>query len=76
VNVDEAKTHLSKLIDRAMAGEDIVIARAGKPMVRFVPVAAQPARRTPGSPRGQIRMSPDFDELPEQLAAAFRGARP
>jgi prevent-host-death family protein len=75
VNVYEAKTQLSKLIDRAVAGEEVVISRAGKPMVRLVPVAARPARRTPGSARGQIRMSPDFDELPEDLAAAFRGER-
>lgn len=76
VNVYEAKTQLSRLIERAMAGEDVVIARAGKPMVRLVPVAAQPARRTPGSARGQIRMAPDFDELPGEVAAAFRGERP
>ena len=73
VNVYEAKTQLSRLIDRAVAGEDVVISRAGKPMVRLVPVAAPPARRTPGSARGQIRMSADFDELPEEVAAAFRG---
>jgi prevent-host-death family protein len=76
VNVYEAKTQLSKLIDRAMAGEDVVISRSGKPMVRLVPVPARPARRTPGSARGQIRMASDFDELPEELAAAFRGDGP
>lgn len=75
VNVYEAKTQLSKLIDRALAGDDVVIARAGKPMVRLVPVLAQPGRRTPGSARGQIRMAADFDELPEEVAAAFRGER-
>jgi prevent-host-death family protein len=73
VNVSEAETQLSKLIDRAMAGEDVVISRAGKPMVRLVPVPARPARRTPGSARGQIRMAPDFDDLPEEVAPAFRG---
>ncbi len=76
VNVYEAKTQLSKLIDRAMAGEDVVISRAGKPMVRLVPVPTRPARRTPGSARGQIRMAPDFDELPDDVAAAFRGEQP
>lgn len=76
VNVYEAKTQLSKLIDRAMAGEDVVISRSGKPMVRLVPVPARPARRTPGSARGQIHVAPDFDELPEDVAAAFRGERP
>jgi prevent-host-death family protein len=74
--VYEAKTQLSRLIDRALAGEDIVISRSGRPMVRLVPVAARPARRTPGSARGQILMAPDFDELPDDVAAAFRGERP
>jgi prevent-host-death family protein len=73
VNVYEAKTQLSKLIDRALAGEDVVISRAGTPMVRLVPVPPKPAARTPGSARGQIRMAADFDELPEDIAAAFRG---
>ena len=72
----EAKTQLSRLIDRAVAGEDVVISRAGKPMVRLVPVAAPRSRRAPGSARGQIRMAPDFDDLPEEVAAAFRGERP
>jgi prevent-host-death family protein len=76
VNVYEAKTQLSKLIDRAMAGEDVVISRAGKPMVRLVPVPVRTVRRTPGSARGQIRIAPDFDELPEEVAAAFRGDLP
>jgi prevent-host-death family protein len=75
VNVYEAKTQLSRLIDRAVAGEDVVISRAGKPMVRLVPVASRPARRSPGSARGQIRIAPDFDELPDEVAAAFRGER-
>ena len=76
VNVYEAKTQLSRLIDRALAGEDVVIARAGKPMVRLVPVPTKPTRRAPGSARGQIEIAPDFDELPEDVAAAFRGERP
>jgi prevent-host-death family protein len=76
VNVYEAKTQLSRLIDRALAGEDVVISRAGKPMVRLVPVPTKPARRRPGSARGQIRIAPDFDELPEEVAAAFRGDGP
>lgn len=75
MNVYEAKTQLSRLIDRALAGEDVVIARAGKPLVRLVPVATGATRRTPGSARGQILIAGDFDELPEELAAAFRGRR-
>ncbi len=76
VNVYEAKTQLSRLIDRALAGEDVVISRAGKPMVRLVPVPTKPARRTPGSARGQIRLASDFDDLPDEIAAAFQGHRP
>jgi prevent-host-death family protein len=76
VNVYEAKTQLSKLINRALAGEDVVIARAGTPLVRLVPVQSQATRRIPGSARGQIWMADDFDDLPEEIAAAFRGERP
>lgn len=76
VNVYEAKTQLSRLIDRAMAGEDVVIARAGTPMVRLVPVGARPSGRTPGSARGQIRIAADFDDLPAEVTAAFRGEHP
>lgn len=76
INVYEAKTNLSKLIDRALAGEDVVIARAGKPMVRLVPVAAPVVRRTPGAWEGRVWIADDFDELPEDIAAAFRGEHP
>ena len=76
-NIHEAKTHLSRLIDRAAAGEEIVIARAGKPMVRMIPYQEkQPPKRTPGIWKGKVRMSRDFDALPESVAAAFRGERP
>ncbi|CAN5143249.1 type II toxin-antitoxin system Phd/YefM family antitoxin [soil metagenome] len=75
VNVYEAKTQLSKLIDRALAGEEVVIARAGTPLVRLVPFV-QPDQRVPGSARGQIRIGEDFDDvLPEGIADAFNGAR-
>ncbi|MDX2145575.1 MAG: type II toxin-antitoxin system prevent-host-death family antitoxin [Rhodospirillaceae bacterium] len=76
INIYEAKTHLSKLVDRAAAGEEIVISRAGKPMVRMVPVekpAATLAPRPLGIARGQIWMAPDFDELPEDIQRAFEG---
>lgn len=74
INVYEAKTQLSRLIDRAVAGEDVVIARAGRPMVRLVPVAGPTTpRRRPGTARGRIRMAADFDDLPADVLAAFRG---
>lgn len=54
VNVHEAKTHLSRLLDRVSQGEEIVIARAGKPVARLLPVGEQPERREPGSTSGRV----------------------
>jgi prevent-host-death family protein len=77
VNVYEAKTHLSQLLDRAAAGEEIVIARAGRPIARLVALsAASPQRRSPGAWRGKVSIAADFDELPAEVGAAFRGERP
>jgi len=77
VNVYEAKTHLSQLLDRAAAGEEIVIARAGRPVARLVALSkASSRRRTPGGWRGKVRIADDFDELPADIEAAFRGERP
>jgi len=71
-NVHEAKTHLSRLLDRVAQGEEIVIAKSGRPVAKLVRVAAEP--RTPGRLKGRIRISPDFDEpLPDEILAAFRG---
>ena len=76
-NIHEAKTHLSRLIDRVEAGEEIIIARAGKPVVRMTAYKeANPPKRTPGAWKDKVRMSRDFDELPKSIAAAFRGERP
>lgn len=76
VNVHEAKTNLSKLLERVSAGEEIVIARAGKPVARLVPYAARPAKRTLGAWEGKVWIAPDFDELPESIMRAFRGEEP
>ncbi len=66
VNIHEAKTNFSKLIERVLGGEEIVIAKAGKPVAKLIPIAPKPARRTPGSARGQVWIGPDFDApLPE-----------
>jgi len=71
-NVHQAKTHLSKLLDRVMQGEEIIIARAGKPVARLVPVATRSAGRVPGSARGQVHVPPDFDApLPEEILRGF-----
>jgi len=62
VNVHEAKTHLSRLLQRVINGEEIVIARAGKPVALLTPYTQEPARRTPGNDAGQVFIAPDFDE--------------
>lgn len=72
INVHEAKTHLSRLLERVSRGEEIVIARSGRPVARLVPYTAAP--RKPGRLKGKIRIGPDFDApLPEEIARAFRG---
>jgi prevent-host-death family protein len=76
VNVYDAKTHLSRLLDRVAAGEQITIARAGRPVARLVPVEPAREARKPGAWRGKMRISADFDTLPEDIAAAFRGEQP
>jgi len=73
LNVYEAKKQFSDLLNRVERGEEIVIARAGRPVARLVPVAHQIQPRVPGSCRGQIVISDDFDELPSSLLAAFNG---
>jgi prevent-host-death family protein len=72
VNVHEAKTHFSKFLDRVMNGEEIIIAKAGKPVARLLPIAEKPAQRKPGSAAGKIWVSPDFDApLPEDVLQDF-----
>ena len=72
VNVHEAKTHLSRLLDRVSQGEEIVIARAGKPVARLVHISEQQERREPGSGLGRVVVGEDFDApLPEEVLEAF-----
>ena len=71
VNIYQANTELSCLVARALAGEEIITARAGRPAVRLVPVRQL---RVPGSARGEVRFAPDFDApLPEEVLKAFEG---
>jgi prevent-host-death family protein len=72
-NIHEAKTRLSQLIERALAGEEVIIAKAGKPLVKLVPYQQSTEPRQPGRWKGKVWMAEDFDQLPEDLAAAFRG---
>jgi prevent-host-death family protein len=77
VNIHEAKTHLSRLLERVSRGEEIVIARSGRPIARLVPYSPVVERRKPGGWEGKVWIADDFDaDLPEEIAAAFRGERP
>lgn len=71
LNLYEAKTRLSTLVDQAAAGAEIIIAKGGKPLARLVPLR-QTERRRPGRAKGKIWMSADFDApLPDDVLAAF-----
>lgn len=72
VNMHQAKTQLSKLVERARMGEEVVIAKSGHPLVKLVPVVEKPKQRPMGLYAGQIWMSPDFnDPLPDEYLEAF-----
>lgn len=73
VNIYDAKTQLSQLIQEVSSGGEIVIAKAGKPVAKLVAYQPSVTARKPGEWRGQVRISPDFDALPRELEAAFRG---
>ena len=71
VNIHEAKTHLSRLLVRAAAGEEIIIAKAGQPMARLVAYEEEPKARVPGRLKGKIWLADDFDDTPQWLIDAF-----
>ncbi|HUF92576.1 MAG TPA: type II toxin-antitoxin system Phd/YefM family antitoxin [Candidatus Limnocylindria bacterium] len=72
VNVHEAKTHLSRLLVQVAAGEEIVIAKAGTPVARLVPIAAHQPRRVLGFDEGRVVIGDDFDApLPDEVLAGF-----
>jgi prevent-host-death family protein len=75
VNIHEAKTQFSRLVARAAKGEHIVIGRAGKPVAKLVPYEDAGGDRSPGAWRERVWIAPDFDDLPESIAAVFRGER-
>lgn len=74
VNTHEAKTRLSELLRKVEAGEEVTIGRAGRPIARLVPYEQELEPRKPGTWRGRVRMSDDFDELPEEYLDAFDGS--
>jgi prevent-host-death family protein len=74
VNLYEAKTQLSKLVERAARGEEVVIAKAGQPKARLVPLARPRPPRSPGAWKGLGVIAADFDApLPDGVIAAFEG---
>jgi len=61
-NMHESKTHFSRLIERVLNGEEIIIAKAGKPVARIVPIVDEVSQRVPGMDKGKVKLQPDFDE--------------
>lgn len=72
ISIHEAQTHLSRLLEEASRGEDIVIGRDGKPLARLVPIASAITDRVPGIAKGEFALTPSFfDPLPEDEVAAW-----
>jgi prevent-host-death family protein len=75
VNLHDAKTHLSRYVDQALAGEEVVIARAGKPLVRLMPVETKPAPRVGGFLRGQAVLTADLKaDFKDDIEEMFYGS--
>jgi prevent-host-death family protein len=71
VNIHEAKTHLSRLVERVESGEEIVVARAGRPVARLVPYRSRTRPRRPGLWRDRVRLAADFDAPDPRILDAF-----
>jgi antitoxin (DNA-binding transcriptional repressor) of toxin-antitoxin stability system len=74
-NIQEAKTHLSRLVERALAGEQIVIAKAGRLCVQLTPFNAEQLPRTLGGWEGKVWIASDFDAPSREVEALFEGSR-
>ena len=70
-NISEAKAELSALLEAVQQGQEVIIAKAGKPIARLIKYEKPPAPRVPGSMAGQIFIAADFDSLPDDIADAF-----
>lgn len=70
-NIYQAKTQLSQLVNLALAGQEVIISKAGQPKVKLVPVVAELKKRRPGMLKGKIFISKHFDTLPPDIASAF-----
>ena len=71
INIHDAKTHFSRLVERVEAGEEILIARAGRPVARLVPLRARTQPREPGLWRGRVHIASGFDDTDDALLDAF-----
>jgi len=73
VNIHEAKTHLSQILQEVEGGQEIIISRSGQPVARLVPATKKKHRRLPGSAKGKVHISPDFDDplSPEMLKSFY-----
>jgi len=72
VNTHEAKTHLSRLLARVASGEEIIIAKSGKPVAKLVPIEQTTRKRTPGGDQGEGWIADDFDApLPQEIQGFF-----
>jgi len=67
-NIHEAKTHFSKLLERVLKGEEVIIAKAGKPVARMLPIVENVTTRTPGIDKGKVTIMPNFDDPLEEFA--------
>lgn len=74
VNVYEAKSQLSKLLEQVEAGDEIIIARNGRPIARLVPLQRRTSSRTPGAWKGKVWMADDFDETDEELVELWENS--
>jgi len=75
-NISDAKTHLLALIEKVVAGEEVIIGKAGKPVAKLVRYERSTEPRRPGALKGKIKIEKDFDELPEDIAEAFGVTKP
>ncbi len=72
VNIHEAKTHLSRLLERVAMGEEVIIAKAGRPVAKLVPLEGRPKKRILGSAKGEFTVPEDFnDPLPKEIEDLF-----
>ena len=72
VNVHQAKTHLSKLLEKVALGEEVVIAKAGRPVAKLVPIATKTRDRKPGTAKGDFVVPDDFNApLPKEVEDSF-----